>query len=207
MTRSILTTSVAIVASFTIGLTWSYFTSSNQTGRVAVVDLDEVARRLGQDKQMTESLQSTGEKLQSGLANVQSQLEEQLRKNKANLGDQYTDEEAQQFVQNFNKSKLALSQLQQRARIQLNQSRQQLISDFRKQTQPVAAQVAKEKGFDTVVTRNDSFVFSFDNSVDITEDVVKLMSAEMPAKPTKAKTETKTQPTTTVEAPGETTTN
>lgn len=216
MTRSALTTSVAIVASFAIGLGWSYFTNTPQSGRVAIVDLDEVAKRLGQDKEMTEELQSEVGKLQTGLAQVQNTAVQKLQQERAKLGETYSNEEAQQFLKTKNAVQLQLNQIQQRAQLQLNQSRQQLISDFRKQTQPVAAKIAKEKGFDTVVTRNDTVVFSFDESVDITEDVIKLMSAEMPARPVKAKpaasttTPTQTQPadaTETANAPAGTATN
>ncbi|TWT57002.1 Outer membrane protein (OmpH-like) [Thalassoglobus neptunius] len=180
MNRSAITTAVAIVTAFSVGLTWSYFTNS-RTGGVAVVDLDEVAKRLGRDKEMTDSLQAQTGELQEALAKIQSNATQQLEKVRASLGQEVTNEEAQQFVRLRNKAQLTLNELQQQARVRIGQSRQQLISEFRQQTQPVAAKIAKEKGFDTVVTRNDTVVFSYDNSVDITDDVVKLMSAEFPA--------------------------
>lgn len=185
MNRSAMTTVVAVVAAFSVGLTWSYFTSGSRPGGVAIVDLDEVARRLGTDKEMIESVQNQAGALNQRLVAAQESAVKQLNQVRSNLGEdqQITNEEAQQFVRLQRSAQLQLNQLQQQARLNLNQHRQQLVGEFRKTAQPIAARVAKEKGFDSVVTRNDSVVFSYDNSVDITEDVIKLMSAEMPARP------------------------
>lgn len=184
MNRSAITTVIAVVAAFSVGLTWSYLTGSGH-GSVAIVDLDEVARRLGRDKEMVESVQTQAGALNQRLVAAQNSAVQQLNQVKASLNEdeQITNEEAQQFVRLQRSAQLQLNQLQQQARTGLNQHRQQLVSQFRKDAQPIAMKAAKERGFDSVVTRNDTVVFSYDSSVDITEDVIKLMSAEMPARP------------------------
>lgn len=213
MNRSAITTVVAVVAAFGSGLTWSYFTS-NHSGGVAIVDLDEVARRVGREKDMVDSIQTQSGALNQALTNAQKSAIDQLNKVKANYNEdqQITNEEAQQFVRLQKSAQVQLTQLQQQARLNINNHRQQLVSQFRKDAQPIAAKVAKERGFDSVVTRNDTVVFSYDNTVDITEDVVKLMSAEMPARPA-AKTPSKPatgtpaqQPAATAAAPASSTT-
>ncbi|QDT32331.1 OmpH family outer membrane protein [Thalassoglobus polymorphus] len=209
MNRSSMLTACALVAAFGIGLTWSYFTNQ-QSGGVAIVDLDEVARRIGRDKEMVDSIQTQAGALNKTLVAAQQSAVNQLNKAKstANEDEQITNEEAQQFVRMQRNAQVQLTQLQQKARLNLNQHRQGLVSQFRKDAQPIAAKVAKERGFDSVVTRNDTVVFSYDKTVDITEDVIKQMSAEMPAKPAKASTaKAAPKPAATAKAPESTTTN
>lgn len=196
MNRSAVTTAVAVVAAFGLGLAWSYFTSS-QAGGVAVVDLDEVARRLGRDQEMVESIRTQSGALTQRLAAAQKSANDQLGKLRASLQEdqQISNEEAQQYVRVQRSAQVQLNQLQQQANLSLNQHRQQLISQFRKDAQPIVKRVAHEKGFDSVVTRNDTVVFSFEDSVDITEDVIKLMSAEMPARSSSTKADTTPQST------------
>lgn len=181
MNRNVLTTVVAVVAAFGVGLTWSYLTSGTKGG-VAIVDLDEVARRLGREAEMTQSIQSAAGALNQRLTAVQKDAEGKLKAIQADLGSDPSPEEAQQFVQQARSAQIQFNQLRQRAQQQLGNHRRQLVNQFRQDTQPIAAKVAKQKGFTTVVTRNDAFVFSFDNTVDITDDVIALMSAEAPAK-------------------------
>ncbi|MBT5021072.1 OmpH family outer membrane protein [bacterium] len=214
MNRSALTTVVAVVAAFSSGLAWSYFTSNN-AGGVAIVDLDEVARRVGRDKEMVTSIQNQAGALTQRLTAAQNSAVAQLNKVKAGYSEdeKITNEEAQQFVRLQKSAQVQLTQLQQQARVNINNHRQQLVSQFRKDAQPIAAKIAKDKGFDSVVTRNDTVVFSYDNTVDITEDVIKQMSAEMPARPATSKsavkpaTATKPAPAKTAAAPKPSTTN
>lgn len=214
MNRSALTTVVAVVAAFGTGLAWSYFTSNN-AGGVAIVDLDEVARRVGRDKEMVTSIQNQAGALTQRLTAAQQSAISQLNQVKAgyNEDEKITNEEAQQFVRLQKSAQLQLNKLQQQARVNINNHRQQLVSQFRKDAQPIAAKIAKEKGFDSVVTRNDTVVFSYDNTVDITEDVIKQMSAEMPARAAAVKPASATKPaakpaeTQTASKPAETKTN
>jgi Skp family chaperone for outer membrane proteins len=182
MNRNVLTTVVAVVAAFGVGLTWSYLTSGTKGG-VAIVDLDEVARRLGREAEMSQSIQSAAGALNQRLTAVQKDAEGKLKAIQAELGTDPNPEEAQQFVRQARSAQIQFNQLKQQAQQQLGNHRRQLVSQFRQETQPVAAKVAKQKGFTTVVTRNDAVVFSYDDAVDITDDVIALMSAEAPARP------------------------
>ena len=208
MRRNALTTIVAVVAAFTVGLTWSYFTSG-QTGGVAIVDLDEVARRLGRDQEMVKSIQSQAGALNQKLVAAQESANQQLGQIRDGLGQDPTEEQAKEFVLVRRNAQVQLNQLEQNAQVVLNQHRQGLVNKFREDAKPIAERVASERGLATVVTANDTVVFSFDNSVDITEDVIKLMSAEVPAPasapvtkpPTAAQSQPATTPERTAQAP------
>jgi len=164
---------------------------------------------------MVTSIQNQAGALTQRLTAAQNSAVAQLNKVKAGYSEdeKITNEEAQQFVRLQKSAQVQLTQLQQQARVNINNHRQQLVSQFRKDAQPIAAKIAKDKGFDSVVTRNDTVVFSYDNTVDITEDVIKQMSAEMPARPATSKsavkpaTATKPAPAKTAAAPKPSTTN
>ncbi len=72
MNRTALTTVTAVVCSFAVGLGWSYYTGQKAQG-VAVVDLDEVARKLGRDAEMVQSFQGEAGRLNQALQYCESE--------------------------------------------------------------------------------------------------------------------------------------
>lgn len=180
MNRQALTTIVAVVAAFSVGLTWTYFTSQ-PAGGVAIVDLDKVAHELGRDLEMVESVKTQAGALNQTLANAQKQAVSALQNIRVGLGEEPSEEDAKKFVLAQRQAQLQLNQLKQQAEVRINQHRQQLVSKFRSEAKPIASKIAKERGLTAVVTANDT-VFSFDDTVDITDEVIALMSAEAPAK-------------------------
>jgi len=183
MARYALPAAVAVIASLAVCFTWSACAGRQQPSGVAVVDLDEVARRLGRADEMNQTFQSSTGKVQQQLAEVQQRAVEQLKDMKKQLGDHPSQEETLKFNRITQQANLQFNQLKQQAETQLSRQRQQLVAQFRDDAKPVAARLAKEKGFGTVVTKNDQIVFAFDEAVDITDEVVKLMSANAPARP------------------------
>lgn len=177
MNRNLLTVAVVVAAAFGIGWTVSHYTGS-QGGGVAVVDLDEIAKQLGRSDQMANTVQATAGKLSDSLAKAGNQLNAQLNQIKAGLGEQPTQEEAQKYLQTQRAAQLQFNQYTQQVRSALDQTRVKLVADFRTETRPHAQKIAKEKGLDTVFTKNDAVVFAFDDAVDITDEVIALMKAE-----------------------------
>jgi Skp family chaperone for outer membrane proteins len=147
---------------------------------VAVVDLDAVAHRLGLDAQMQKSVQGQTELVQQKLAALEQNAAVQLEEVRRGLGAAPSTQEEAKFRRMQQNAQLQLNQLKQKAEQELTQQRQQLVTRFREDAKPYAARVAREKGFSTIVTRNDTFLFSYDAAVDITDDVTKLMRQELP---------------------------
>lgn len=176
MNRNALTSVVAVLAAFGIGLGWSWF--AQPRGGVAVVDLDEVAHRLGRDSEMQQSLQGQADRIQQQLAAIEQNALNQLEEVRKGLGNAPTQEATGKFLQMRSSAQQQLTQLKQKAEQQLGQHRQQIVNTFREEAKPIAAQVAKKQGFTTVVTKNDAIVFLFDSGVDITDEVVQLMSSQ-----------------------------
>lgn len=179
MTKNVLTVLAAVITSCCVCLTISWATQP-RVG-VAVVDLDEVSRQLGRQASMQQSLQEKTQVAQKTLAAIEQDAVVQLQEARRSLGENPTKEQAQNFQKMQQSATLQFNQLKQKAEQQVSGHRQQLVSQFREQARPVVARVAKEHGFSTVITRNDMFLFSYEQAVDITSDVVKAMSKASPA--------------------------
>jgi Skp family chaperone for outer membrane proteins len=156
---------------------------SGPLGTVAVIDLDRVAQQLGQDRQITQSLQLHQGSLQKQLEELAAAYDQQLAKQreKAEAGG-----EAERDV--------TLASWQQQAQATLGKARQdfegklashrtQLVQQFREQVKPFARDAARRRGLSIIVTRNESVVFDFVDAVDITDDVVQAIRGPEEARP------------------------
>lgn len=179
MARNAITILAAVLTSCCacLAITWA---TQPRVG-VAVVDLDEVSKRLGRQTEMQQSLQERTELTKQKLTAIEQNAVAQLQEARRSLGGSPTAEQAQQFQKMQQSASLQLNQLKQKAEQEVSGHRQQLISQFREQARPIVARVAKEHGFATVITRNDMFLFSYEQAVDITDEVARLMTAATPA--------------------------
>ncbi|HEX6962563.1 MAG TPA: OmpH family outer membrane protein, partial [Lacipirellula sp.] len=64
------------------------------------------------------------------------------------------------------------NKVKQQAELDLQRHRVQLIAQFREEIKPAARRVAQARGLSVIVTKNDSFLYDFSQSVDITDAVV-----------------------------------
>jgi len=175
MARNALTVLAAVLTSCCACLAISWVTQP-RTG-VAIVDLDEVSKQLGRRTTMQQSLQEKTQQTQQKLAAIEQNAVSQLEEARRALGKTPTPEQAQKWQKMQQSASLQLNQLKQKAEQELSGHRQQLVAQFREQARPIAARIAKEHGFSTVMTRNDTFVFSYEQTVDITDEVAKAMAA------------------------------
>lgn len=157
-------------------------------GAVAVIDLDEVARQLGRDIEMANSIKAAQKTLNERLAEVQIKYRDEFTKKKDELGEEPAEEELQSLQAFGQQANLQFNQVVQTAKNNLNKHRIGLISDFRKDAKPIAQEVAKEKGLNIIITKNDSVVFSYETAVDITDEVVAQMREKGYAAPPAART-------------------
>ncbi len=151
--------------------------SADLAGRVAIVDLDSVADQLGREAAIVSAIKQREATLSQQVAGAKSSYEIQLRDTKAQLGTEPTKQQAQQFAQLQQQANLKLKQVAQQAQNNLKQHRAQLLQQFREEAKSVAQQVARERGFSLVVTKNDSIVLAFDGTSDITAAVTQRMQA------------------------------
>ncbi len=170
MPRTTLTLALCAVIALGAGAAGSWLTRSK--GGVAVVDLDRVAKELGRDVAMTNDLKANQSSLANQLAAVEKNAVEQLQKMKADLGEKPADEDAQKFAQTAQATQIEFNNLQKKAVAAIGQRRDLLVSNFREEARPIADKIAKANGAKAVITRNEAFLFVFDNTIDITDAVV-----------------------------------
>ncbi len=180
MPRTTLTLALCAVIAFGAGAAGSWLTRSK--GGVAVVDLDKVAKELGRDVEMANDLRQNQSVLAGKLSAIEKNAVEQLTKMKAELGEAPAEDKAKEFAQSAQNAQVNFNALQKQAVTAIGQRRDVLVASFRQEARPFADKIAKANGANAVMTRNDAFLFSFDNTIDITEQVIaEMRSAPKPA--------------------------
>lgn len=181
MPRTTLTLALCAVIALGAGAAGSWLTRSSGGG-VAVVDLEKVAKELGREQQMVNDLKANQNNVASQLATVEKNAIEKLNQMKAELGDAAPDDKKLEFQKTAQTAQIQFNNLQKQAVTAIGQRRDFLVASFRAEARPVAEKIAKANGANAVVTKNDAFLFSFDNTIDITDAVIAEMRAN-PAKP------------------------
>jgi Skp family chaperone for outer membrane proteins len=146
--------------------------SSPAAGNVAVVDMEQIAQAIGFDKALGEQMSQHNQQIGKHLQQVQTQMRSQLEQKQKEIGQTPTAKQQSELEDLSN-------QLDQRYREELNKAQQSsnqmhtsLIGQFRQKVEPIAQTVARERGFDIVMTRTDSILMVSPRS-DLTSDVLK----------------------------------
>jgi len=155
--------------------------SSPSGAGVAIIDLDEVASRLGQDVKMAEEIKARENMLNKQLMALEKSLQQQVDVKQKELGENATDEQKQQLLQMAQQANMQMKNAQMKVSKDLAQHRSDVINRFRASTKPHAEKAARAKGMGIVVTRNENVIFTHLPGVEITDDVVAQMSAATPS--------------------------
>lgn len=170
----------ALVLAFGGGLIWSRYTGQ-RPGGVAIVDLEEVARALGRDKEIVSSLQTQRGALSQQLLNAQNQVNSELTQLQKSMGEQPSPDAVRDLQLKAANYQKQLANMQNQAAAVLNEHGKKVLQEFRDSAKPVAIEVAREKGLTTVMTKDDGVIFAFDEAVDITADVIARLRESQPA--------------------------
>jgi len=145
-------------------------------GNVAVIDLDRVAHLLGQDKRITQALTAQQTKFQQQLRQLAESYREQLSKQNQSAdavpAGQGAASGAVQLASYQAQANTKLNQAQQQAGQKLALRKSELIKQFRDSIKPYAREAARKRGLSVIMTHNDSVIYDYAASVDITQDVV-----------------------------------
>lgn len=141
-------------------------------GMVAVIDLDAVAERLGADKTIAKSITRRQSSHNVKLANFAESLKTQLSERQQALSDTATRQEKVALATWQQQANNNLSQAKRQVETDLMKHRTELVSQFRADIKPIARKIAGSRGLSLIVTKNDSVVYDYTDSVDITGAVV-----------------------------------
>lgn len=148
----------------------------NKSSPVAIVDLDKVAKELGIEQQMVGQIEKTQNNLNQQLTQHASSLQEQLNVRVSKMGESPTVAQNAELSEMKNRVKAQLASNKQVAQNSLNTLQLDLIRSFREKLQPVALRLAKDEGCKVVLSKNDTVVFAYDESIDITDKVIRELS-------------------------------
>jgi len=152
-------------------------TASSMRGRVAVVDLDAIAKTLGRDKAITNEVGRYLKTKQADINKERDQLKAKLAKEEKKLGKSPKPKQKAEYESMARQSELQLRKDVIDARRGAAQLRAKLINEFTGEVQPVAARLAREKGFGLVLVKQPGMLF-IDGSADITAQVTKVLKAK-----------------------------
>jgi Skp family chaperone for outer membrane proteins len=159
-----------ILLSFTLaGCDRASFSGSK--GGVAVVDLDDVAKRLGRDSAIVQELKDAGGPLNAQLTAAQKEYQTQFDRSKDSIGTKPSDADAQKLAELARNLSLQLQQKEREAQQALNDKRTALVVRFREEVRPVALKIAASKGLGVVILKSEA-VLGTAPGLDITDEVV-----------------------------------
>ncbi len=153
-----------------------------QQGGVAIIDIDQVARDIGADKEVLGALKQAQENLNAKLKETQSAMQKKFDEAVTNAGgDKASNEKKQQLAQFNQQLQNQFAQYKGQARAVLNQEQAKRVLAFRAMVSPVAMEIAKSKGFSVVLQKTEQ-VIGFQEAVDITKEVSAKLKAQGAAK-------------------------
>ncbi len=143
----------------------------------AVIDLDEIADRLDRDEDLQDALQQRKAQFNNELGQLRSRFMQQVRLKSQEIGEDATEQEQQQLANMIKSLNVQLTRAQNTAQQQLSRDQVTLVQAFRNEVRPVAVKIALERGFTVILTKNEAVLFAYDENFDITEEVIRRMSA------------------------------
>jgi len=162
--------------------------SPKGAGGVAVVDLDQVAKRVGQDTEMSRSIEQATSSVNDQLKTIRDRLRQDYQEEIAKLAPAPAEGEANDAAPGPNPAEAAaikqrydqqMAQVETQAREKLTQHRIGVVERFRNDVRPIAEKIAKSRGQGIVVTKNDAVVFAFVPQADITDEVVQQLQSRV----------------------------
>ncbi len=152
--------------------------ANSDYGPIAVVDLDAVAQKLGKDKQILQMIEQRSVSLNDQVIATQNSLIQQLNQKKAEFGE-VNDAEAKELAQLQTKANTILATTKTQAQSNLTAYQLDIVNRFRAEVKPIAMQLATKKGCRVVLSKNDSVVFAFDDTVDLTDEVTEVLKSKL----------------------------
>ncbi len=151
---------------------------------VAIVDLDEVAKRLGRDQTIVDTVKDRQEDLNKQLINIKAQLERKYAEEKEKIGDNPTEEDKAKLRAINTQLATILKQGKVQADTIFRNEQLKLLVRFREEIKPIAKEIAAEHGFGIVIPKDQNMLLASDPAIDITEQVIAKMKANpLPAAP------------------------
>jgi len=143
----------------------------DNSGSVAVIDLDEIASVTGRDKVIAERVKAFTTEQQGLLTKLRDELRNNIEQEQKKLGKKPAKEKLAKFDQLTQSSEIKLRQEISRVKDVAAQLRVNLVMEFKKEVEPVASSIAKQRGMSIVMIKQNAMLY-IDPTADITNDVI-----------------------------------
>jgi len=148
-----------------------------QGGGVAILDIDEVARRLGVEEKVRADLLSFQGDLNQRLQQEQEALQNQMIRVERAAGENPTEEQRREILAANQQLNAEFNRTRAQAESLLAEERIRLINEFRISLEPIAMQAAEAKGLRIVLMKVTPPIFTYASEVDITDSTTELAIA------------------------------
>jgi Skp family chaperone for outer membrane proteins len=145
----------------------------------AVLDLNEVATRIGRSAELQNALSAREQSLVQQLVQLQSNLQQKVDAKRTEFGEKPTAEQEQELAKLASGLNAEFLRARASAQQALGNEQSAMIQQFRAEVLPVAAEIAAERGLTTILTKNEAVLFAWDPASDITEEVIKRMATPL----------------------------
>ncbi|MFT7641042.1 MAG: Skp family chaperone for outer membrane protein [Pirellulaceae bacterium] len=160
--------------------------ADNSSGRIAVIDLDEVAKRLGRADELATELSRQTAALNQQISQLQQAAQAKFLEAKNQETAPQTAAVGNEVIPTTDAGETQLKQLgvqlngqllnaKRTAQLKLAKHRETLFNKFREEVKPFALEVAKQRGLTVIITKRE-FLYSVGPSADITEEVIGKMA-------------------------------
>ena len=139
-------------------------------GWIAVINLNEIARQLGERERWQSDMADREAELNERLEVMKMSFEKELEETKASLGEDLTEEQNKSIKAMTARYNASILQEREHARGEYAQFQVGLESEFRTKVKSVALDVARSLGYSVVLQHNT--VFDYDASTEITVRVI-----------------------------------
>jgi len=140
-------------------------------GSIAVMDLSAIAKATGQDEVIRQDAETARAELSAQLQQLATNLEQQLAAEREKVGISPSEADQQRLQEMTMQARQQISNAQMQAQSQASLMEQELVTAFRDKLTPLAEEIAKAKGASAVLAA-DSYLFWFDPTIDITDEVI-----------------------------------
>jgi Skp family chaperone for outer membrane proteins len=155
----------------------SISTMDHASGRVALIDLNHIARELGEADALADVLRSRKQVDKVKLESFQSKIKDRLNAQRTAAGETPSAEQARQLADLTRQMQQQLRQLVIQLQRESDELRRDHINRLQDRIRPIALRVAQRRGISIVLMRNEN-VLHYDDASDITDDVLKALHHE-----------------------------
>lgn len=150
-------------------------------GRVAIIDLDKIAKAVGKDTEISEEIRRGEQERLEQIKKMREDLTEQVDSLRAQISEDASEKQRRRVAQAMVNANRQMSDAVNYSKQATQRARIQLIGQFRRIVEPLARQVAKERGMSIVMVKQPGIIF-YDPETDISNSVIDaLLSQGMPA--------------------------